>query len=173
MATYNELPDLIEPSDVFGAEPSTDAGYARETFTLTLVSGDVVNTGRILVLDYVEKTATLGTPTTATATVATNGADTKLGVFYGADLKTNGTGTRTNHEVDFAKDGATVQVVVVTHGDGSGQVSEGYLHLGNATVPASFYQNQTLATRKALRAKLITENRFKVLKSTKPQLAIV
>ena len=42
MATYNELPDLIEPSDVFGAEPSTDAGYARETFTLTLISGDVV-----------------------------------------------------------------------------------------------------------------------------------
>ena len=167
MATYNELPDLIEPSDVFGAEPSTDAGYARETFTLTLVSGDVVNTGRILILDYVEKTATLGTPATAI------GADAKLGVFYGADLKTNGTGTRTNLEVDFAKDGATVQVVVVTHGDGSGQVSEGYLHLGNATVPASFYQNQTLATRKALRAKLITENRFKVLKSTKPQLAIV
>lgn len=167
MATYNELPDLIEPSDVFGAEPSTDAGYARETFTLTLVSGDVVNTGRILVLDYVEKTATLGTPTTAI------GANAKLGVFYGADLKTNGTGTRINLEVDFAKDGATVQVVAITRGDGSGQVSEGYLHLGNATVPASFYQNQTLATRKALRAKLITENRFKVLKSTKPQLAIV
>ena len=167
MATYNELPVLIEPSDVFGAEPSTDAGYARETFTLTLVSGDVVNTGRILILDYVEKTATLATPTTAI------GADAKLGVFYGADLKTNGTGTRINLEVDFAKDGATVQVVAITRGDGSGQVSEGYLHLGKATVPASFYQNQTLATRKALRAKLITENRFKVLKSTKPQLAIV
>ena len=167
MATYNELPVLIEPSDVFGAEPSTDAGYARETFTLTLVSGDVVNTGRILVLDYVEKTATLATPTTAI------GANAKLGVFYGADLKTNGTGTRINLEVDFAKDGATVQVVAITRGDGSGQVSEGYLHLGKATVPASFYQNQTLATRKALRAKLITENRFKVLKSTKPQLAIV
>ena len=167
MATYNELPVLIEPSDVFGAEPSTDAGYARETFTLTLVSGDVVNTGRILVLDYVEKTATLATPTTAI------GANAKLGVFYGADLKTNGTGTRINFEVDFAKDGATVQVVAITRGDGSGQVSEGYLHLGKATVPASFYQNQTLATRKALRAKLITENRFKVLKSTKPQLAIV
>lgn len=167
MATYNELPDLIEPSDVFGAEPSTDAGYARETFTLTLASGDVVNTGRILVLDYVEKTATLATETTAI------GADAKLGVFYGADLKTNGTGTRINLEVDFAKDGATVQVVAITRGDGSGQVSEGYLHLGKATVPASFYQNQAEATRKALRAKLITENRFKVLKSTKPQLAIV
>ena len=167
MATYNELPDLIEPSDVFGAEPSTDAGYARETFTLTLASGDVVNTGRILVLDYVGKTATLATATTAI------GAGAKLGVFYGADLKTNGAGTRSNLEVDFAKDGATVQVVAITRGDGSGQVSEGYLHLGNATVPASFYQNQAEATRKALRAKLITENRFKVLKSTKPQLAIV
>lgn len=167
MATYNELPDLIEPSDVFGAEPSTDAGYARETFALTLVSGDVVNTGRILVLDYAEKTATLATPTTAI------GANAKLGVFYGADLKTNGTGTRTNLEVDFAKDGARVKVVAITRGDGSGQVSEGYLHLGKATVPASFYQNQAEATRKALRAKLITENRFKVLKSTKPQLAIV
>ena len=167
MATYNELPALIEPSDVFGAEPSTDAGYARETFTLTLASGDVVNTARILVLDYVGKTATLATATTAI------GANAKLGVFYGADLKTNGAGTRTNLEVDFAKDGATVQVVAITRGDGSGQVSEGYLHLGNATVPASFYQNQAEATRKALRAKLITENRFKVLKSTKPQLAIV
>ena len=168
MATYNELPDLIEPSDVFGAEPSTDAGYARETFTLTLVSGDVVNTGRILVLDYVEKTATL-----ATAANLAIGSTAELGVFYGADLKTNGTGTRINLEVDFAKDGATVQVVAITRGDGSGQVSEGYLHLGNATVPASFYQNQAKTTRKALRAKLITENRFKVLKSTKPQLAIV
>ena len=168
MATYNELPNLIEPSDVFGAEPSTDAGYARETFTLTLVSGDVVNTGRILVLDYVEKTATL-----ATAANLATGSTAELGVFYGADLKTNGTGTRINLEVDFAKDGATVQVVAITRGDGSGQVSEGYLHLGNATVPASFYQNQAETTRKALRAKLITENRFKVLKSTKPQLAIV
>ena len=108
MATYNELPGLIEPSDVFGAEPSTDAGYARETFTLTLVSGDVVNTGRILVLDYVEKTATLATATTAI------GVNAKLGVFYGADLKTNGTGTRINLEADFAKDGATVQVVAIT-----------------------------------------------------------
>lgn len=167
MATYNELPDLIEPSDVFGAEPSTDAGYARETFTLTLASGDVVNTGRILVLDHVGKTATLATAATAIGVAA------KLGVFYGADLKTNGTGTRTNLEVGFAKDGATVQVVAITRGDGSGQVSEGYLHLGDATVPASFYQNQAAATRNALRAKLITENRFKVLKSTKPQLAIV
>ena len=167
MATYNELPALIEPSDVFGAEPSTDAGYARETFTLTLASGDVVNTGRILVLDYVGKTATLATATTAID------ANAKLGVFYGADLKTNGAGTRINLEVDFAKDGATVQVVAITRGDGSGQVNEGYLHLGNATVPASFYQNQAEATCKALRAKLITENRFKVLKSTKPQLAIV
>ena len=167
MATYNELPDLIEPSDVFGAEPSTDAGYARETFTLTLISGDVVNTGRILVLDYVGKTAILATTTTAIGTA------TKLGVFYGADLKTKGTGTRTNLEVSFAKDGTTVQVVAITRGDGSGQVSEGYLHLGNANVPASFYQNQAAATRNALRAKLITENRFKVLKSTKPQLAIV
>lgn len=167
MATYNELPDLIEPSDVFGAEPSTDAGYARETFTLTLVSGDVVNTGRVLVLDYVEKTATLATPATASDSA------TQVGVFYGADLKTNGTGTRINLEVDFAKDGAVVEVVAITRGDGSGQVSEGYLHLGNATIPASFYQNQDEATRKALRAKLITENRFKVLKSTKPQLAIV
>ena len=167
MATYNELPALIEPSDVFGAEPSTDTGYARETFDLILVSGDVVNTGRILVLDYVEKTATLATPTTAI------GANAKLGVFYGADLKTNGTGTRINLGVDFAKDGARVKVVAITRGDGSGQVSEGYLHLGKATVPASFYQNQAEATRKALRAKLITENRFKVLKSTKPQLAIV
>ena len=168
MATYNELPDLIEPSDVFGAEPSTDAGYARETFTLTLVSGDVVNTGRILVLDYAEKTATL-----ATAANVSIGSNAELGVFYGADLKTNGTGTRINLEVGFAKDGARVKVVAITRGDGSGQVSEGYLHLGNATVPASFYQNQAEATRKALRAKLITENRFKVLKSTKPQLAIV
>ena len=168
MATYNELPVLIEPSDVFGAEPSTDAGYARETFALTLVSGDVVNTGRILVLDYVGKTATL-----ATAANVAIGSNEQLGVFYGADLKTNGTGTRINFEVDFAKDGATVQVVAITRGDGSGQVSEGYLHLGNATVPASFYQNQAAATRKVLRARLITENRFKVLKSTKPQLAIV
>ena len=167
MATYNELPDVIEPSDVFGAEPSTDAGYARETFTLVLTAGQVVNTGRLLVVDYVEKTATLADATTVIAD------DSSLAVFYGADLKTNGTGTRINLEVSFAKDGADQKIVAITRGDGSGQVSEGYLHLGNADTPASFYQNQTEAVQKAIRAKLITENRFKVLKSTKPSIAIV
>ena len=61
MAVYQDtLPDII-PTDVFGAEPSTDAGYAREVVELTLASGDTVNVGRLLVIDDVEKTAVFAT----------------------------------------------------------------------------------------------------------------
>ena len=167
MTIINEKLDDIIPSDVFGAEPSTDAGYSRETYTLTLASDDVVNTGRLLIVDDVERTATLAD--TTTAIVATN----KLAIYYGSDLKTNGKYARSNFEVSFTADGANPKGVAITRGDGSGQVYEGFLHLGKADTPANFYHNLDVAVQKAVRAKLMNENRFKLVRTTKPAIAIV
>lgn len=161
---YEVLNDII-PSDVFAAEPSTDQGYARDTYKLTLAADDVVNCGRVLILDNLDKTATLADDTTAVD------AASALGLFYGADLKTNGLPNRINTEVSFDTDGGEVDVVVITRGDGSGLVNEGFLHIGNASTPASFYHNWTDAVQKGVRVKLTVENRFKVTRSTKPAIA--
>lgn len=166
MAIINEKLDDITPSDVFGAEPSTDAGYSRETYTLTLASGDVVYTGRLLVVDDVGRTATL-----ADANTAFDRA--KLAIYYGSDLKTNGEYARSNFEVSFAADGANPTGVAITRGDGSGQVYEGFLHLGAADTPANFYHNWGDTLQKDVRAKLMNENRFKLVRTTKPTIAIV
>lgn len=167
MAVFTEALLGIIPSDVFGDEPTTNAGYARGTYTLTLASGDVVHTGRALILNEVEKTATLADDTTAIAKAS------QLGIFYGANPRTNGTAGRSNFEVSFANNGATYDVVAITHGDGSGQVYQGWLHIGASTAPASFFHNKSKAIQKALTAKLTLENRFKVVKSVKPEIAIV
>ena len=166
MAIINEKLDDITPSDVFGAEPSTDAGYSRETYTLTLASGDVVYTGRLLVVDDVGRTATL-----ADANIDVDRA--KLAIYYGSDLKTNGEYARSNFEVSFAADGANPTGVAITRGDGSGQVYEGFLHLGAADTPANFYHNWGATLQKDVRAKLMNENRFKLVRTTKPTIAIV
>ena len=167
MAIINEKLDDIIPSDVFGAEPSTDAGYARETYTLTLASGDVVYTGRLLVVDDVARTATLANERAAIRD------DSKLAIYYGSDLKTNGEYARSNFEVSFDADGANPTGVAITRGDGSGQVYEGFLHFGAADIPANFYHNWAAASQKAVRAKLMNENRFKLVRTTKPTIAIV
>ena len=167
MAIINEKLDDIIPSDVFGAEPSTDAGYARETYTLTLAPGDVVCTGRLLIVDDVERTATLADVTTAIVDA------NKLAIYYGSDLKTNGEYARSNFEVSFAADGANPKGVAITRGDGSGQVYEGFLHLGAADYPTNFYHNWFAVAQKAVRAKLMNENRFKLVRTTKPAIAIV
>lgn len=172
MAVFQEQDALIIPTDVFGAEPSTDAGYAREVVTLTLASGDTVNVGRLLVIDDVEKTArfAVAADIEAAGEVVTT---TRLGIFLGRSLNTNGAGHRSYLEASFAEDGAEVDVVVIDRGYGSGQVAEGYLHLGEASVPASFFHNQTTDLQKALRAKLKLENGFEVQRQVKPLLAIV
>lgn len=172
MAVFQEQDALIIPTDVFGAEPSTDAGYAREVVTLTLASGDTVNVGRLLVIDDVEKTArfAVAADIEATGAVVTT---TRLGIFLGRDLNTNGAGHRSYLEASFAEDGAELDVVVIDRGYGSGQVAEGYLHLGEASVPASFFHNQTADVQKALRTKLKLENGFKMQRQVKPLLAIV
>lgn len=172
MAVFQEQDALIIPTDVFGAEPSTDAGYAREVVTLTLASGDTVNVGRLLVIDDVEKTArfAVAADIEAAGDVVTT---TRLGIFLGRSLNTNGAGHRSYLEASFAEDGAELDVVVIDRGYGSGQVAEGYLHLGEASVPASFFHNQTTDVQKALRAKLKLENGFEVQRQVKPLLAIV
>ena len=162
----------IVPSDVFGAEPSTDAGYARGTYTLTLSSGDVVNTGRLLVIDEFAKTATLAVAADVFATGALV-TTTRLAVYYGSALKTTGAAGRSNFEISFAADGASPKAVAITRGNGSGQVYEGFLHIGgNATTKANFFHNQTANVQNAIRAKLTQENGFKVVRSTKPAVAI-
>ena len=172
MAVFQEQDALIIPTDVFGAEPSTDAGYAREVVALTLASGDTVNVGRLVVIDDVEKTArfAVAADIEATGEVVTT---TRLGIFLGRDLNTNGAGHRSYLEASFAEDGAELDVVVIDRGSGSGQVAEGYLHLGEASVPASFFHNQTTDVQKALRTKLKLENGFKMQRQVKPLLAIV
>ena len=172
MAVFQEQDALIIPTDVFGAEPSTDAGYAREVVTLTLASGDTVNVGRLLVIDDVEKTARFAVAADVFATDAVV-TTTRLGIFLGRDLNTNGAGHRSYLEASFAEDGAELDVVVIDRGYGSGQVAEGYLHLGEATEPASFFHNQTADVQKALRTKLKLENGFKMQRQVKPLLAIV
>jgi hypothetical protein len=174
MAVFQEQDALIIPTDVFGAEPSTDAGYAREVVALTLASGDTVNVGRLLVINDVEKTARFAVAADVFDTVGgTVVTTTRLGIFLGRDLNTNGAGHRSYLEASFTEDGATVNVVVIDRGYGSGQVAEGYLHLGEASVPASFFHNQTADVQKALRTKLKLENGFKVQRQVKPLLAIV
>lgn len=172
MAVFQEQDTLIIPTDVFGAEPSTDAGYAREVVTLTLASGDTVNVGRLVVIDDVEKTArfAVAADIEATGEVVTT---TRLGIFLGRDLNTNGAGHRSYLEASFAEDGAELDVVVIDRGYGSGQVAEGYLHLGEASLPASFFHNQTADVQKAIRTKLKLENGFKMQRQVKPLLAIV
>ncbi len=172
MAVFQEQDALIIPTDVFGAEPSTDAGYAREVVTLTLASGDTVNVGRLLVIDDVEKTARFAVAADVFATDAVV-TTTRLGIFLGRDLNTNGAGHRSYLEASFAEDGEELDVVVIDRGYGSGQVAEGYLHLGEATVPASFFHNQSADVQKAIRTKLKLENGFKMQRQVKPLLAIV
>lgn len=172
MAVITESLYDIVPSDVFGAEPSTDAGYARGTYTLTLTTGDVVNTGRLLKIDEFAKTATLAVAADVFATGAMV-TTTRLAVYYGSDLKATGAAGRSNFEISFANDGASPKAVAITRGNGSGQVYEGFLHIGgNATTKANFFHNQTADVQKAIRAKLTQENGFKVVRSTKPAVAI-
>lgn len=174
MAVFQEQDALIIPTDVFGAEPSTDAGYAREVVTLTLSSGDTVNVGRLLVVDDVAKTARFAVAADVyDADEEELVTTTRLAIFLGRDLNTNGAGHRSYLEASFAEDGATVNVVVIDRGYGSGQVAEGYLHLGAATATASFFHNQTADVQKAIRAKLKLENGFKMQRQVKPLLAIV
>ena len=171
MAIINEVLNDIIPSDVFGAEPSTDAGYARGTYTLTLASGDVVNTGRLLVINEFAKTATLAVAADVYASSALV-TTTRLAVYYGSDLKTNGAAGRSNFEISFANDGAAPKAVAITRGSGSGQIYEGFLHIGTATTKANFFHNQVANVQNAIRAKLTTENGFKLVRTTKPAIAI-
>lgn len=166
MAVYLDAAAQIIPTDIFGAEPTTDAGYAREVITLTLASGDVVNCGRLIVIDDVEKTGKLATA------VDLVDATKRLSIFLGRDLKTNGEGVRGYLTANFADDGAAVKVVVIDRGWGSGQVAKGYLHFKNITDKTGFFHNWSAANQKEVEKRLKLENGFKVQFQTKPLIAV-
>lgn len=166
MAVINDLNAEIIPTDVFGAEPTTDAGYAREVVTLTLASGDTVNVGRLIVVDDVEQTATLAVEADLIDPTK------RLAIFLGRDLNTNGTGFRTHLEASFANDGASVKVVVIDRGWGSGQVAEGYLHFKNISDKTGFFHNWSASNQKEVKKRLKLENGFKLQFQTKPLIAV-
>lgn len=146
--------DVI-PSDVFGTEPTTFVGYARESFTLTLTAGQVAKVGSILKLDYANKTATLAAKPADAAAVTALG---DIGIFLARDIGTSGLNSADAFDNFTAKKVGTQKVVAIVKGDGSGAVGKRYLTFADGT---GFYTLAPAAAN-ALEAKLTKENRFKV-----------
>ena len=143
----------VVPSDVFGWEANTDVGYARETFTLTLTTGQTAQVGSVLKLDYATRTATLAAAPADAAAVTALGT---VGVFVGRD-------TPVNPAVEADFDRLTVsttgqKVVVIIRGDGRGTLYKKYLDFAGT----KFY-TLAAAAQTALISKFTLENRFKVL----------
>ena len=144
----NNLTSAIVPSDVFGWEVNTDVGYGRETFTLTLGTGEVARVGTVMEVDYEAKTATVVDGATLTDAAAVKALG-DLVVFVGRDIKT----VATNLVAD-----ETGKVVGITRGDGRGTLYKKYLDFKGTS-----FETLDAAVRTALTAKFTTENRFKVL----------
>ena len=137
---------VVTPSQVFQAEPSNPAGYARTTITLTLTADQVARVGSVIEYDPVALTGTLN------ATGAPVVPENKLGIFFGRDVLVDPTHFErlvASHDLD----GATVKVTLITRGDGSGAISPTYLDFAgtdfwslSGTAQAEFraYVEQTL-----------------------------
>lgn len=143
--------EQVVPSDVFGYEPNTDLGYARESFTITV--GDGVRVGTILEVDYAAKTATKVAGTLADVAAVTALGD--LAVFVGRDLPVN---PSTFQDFDRLTMTANGVGVAITKGDGRGTLKKGYLDLSGTQ-----YYALPEDVQAALDAKLTTENRFKMV----------
>ena len=150
MVVLNLNLEAVVPSDVFGWEVNTDAGYGRETFTIT--TAEKIGVGEVLVVDYAAKTATRVGAVSGAAAVAALG---DLAVFVGRDIPNN---PATAQDFDRLTLAATGEGVAITRGDGRGTLYKKYLKLGDV----AFYDLPADA-QAALVAKFTTENRFKVL----------
>ena len=141
----------IVPSDVFGYEVNTDVGYGRESFVLTLTSGQTARVGTVLEVDYAAKTATLVEAPADAAAVEALG---DLAVFVGRDIVAVSTAA------DFENLEATVTgltVVGIVKGDGRGTLARGYLDFAGDA-----YYDLPADVKAALDAKFTKENRFKM-----------
>lgn len=148
--------DVVVPSDVFADEPTVHAGYARASVELTFEEGQEARVGTVIEYDPVAMTAVLsetGIPTVDT--------DNKIGIFFGRDVRVDAA----HFERLYASeeiDGATVKVVVITRGDGSGQVSPSFLDFAGT----DFY-TLTETQQDDFRAHLEQEMRMKFVKQQK------
>ena len=112
MAVLNLNVDPIVPSDVFGYEPITDLGYARETFTITTAAK--IEVGQVLVANYAAKTAVRVGALANAAAVASLG---DLVIFVGRDLTNNPAVYQDFDRLAMTTTGAGV---AITRGDGRG-----------------------------------------------------
>ena len=154
----NKKHRVVVPSDVFAAEPSNAAGWARTKVKLTLTAGQVARVGTVIEYD----------PITLEATLSTTGIPAdgkKVGIFFGRDALVDPTHFErlvASFELDAVGGVAEVEVVLIARGDGSGQVSPSYLDFAGT----DYY---TLATdaQAAFKAHLEQELRFKFIKQQK------
>lgn len=146
---------VVVPSDVFAAEPSNAAGWARSTVHLTLTADQVARVGSVIEYDPVTMEGTLS----ATGAPVTDG--NKIGVFFGRDVLVDPTHFE-RLVASFALDGAEVDVVIIARGDGSGQISPSFLDFDGT----DFY-SLTQPQRDAFRALVEQELRFKFIKQQK------
>lgn len=142
----------IKPSQVFGYEVTTDEGYGRESFTITLTAGQKVRVGTVLKLNYLDHTATLATAPADAAAVTALG---DIGVFVGRDLPVNPATFQDFSRLTMAETGKGVAIV---KGDGRGTLKKGYLDFAGTQ-----YYKLTAVAQKALDAKFTKENRFKMV----------
>lgn len=147
--------DVVVPSDVFADEPTVHAGYARASVELTFTADQSARVGTIVEYDPVAMTAVLSE--TGIPEVETN----KIGIFFGRDVRVDA-GHFERLYASEEIDGETVKVVVITRGDGSGQVSPSFLDFAGT----DFY-TLTEAQQDAFRAHLEQEMRMKFVKQQK------
>ena len=142
----------VRPSDVFGYEVNTDVGYGRETFTITVGTGDVVRVGTVLEVDYAAGTATVVEAPADAAAVAALG---DLAVWVGRDLPTN---PATAQDFERLTQVATGKGVAIVKGDGRGILKKGFLDFAGTQ-----YYALPAAVQAALDEKFTKENRFKMV----------
>ena len=133
MTTYNlnAIHDIVRPSDVFGAEPTNAAGYARKSVNLKLTDGQEARCGTLIAVDHLTGEGTL-LDAAALEVIATNpttaftSATESIGIFFKRDALVDPIHfehLKASHKLD----GESSKVVLIMRGDGSGQVSPSYL----------------------------------------------
>lgn len=151
----NQKHRVVVPSDVFAAEPSNAAGWARSTIKLTLTAGQEARVGSIIEYDPVTLEGTLS----ETGAPVTDG--NKIAVFFGRDALVNPTHFE-RLVASYALDGASVDVVAITRGDGSGQISPSFLDFDGTD-----YYTLTSSQQADFKALVEQELRFKFIKQQK------
>lgn len=151
----NQKHRVVVPSDVFAAEPSNAAGWARSTIKLTLTAGQEARVGSIIEYDPVTLEGTLS----ETGAPVTDG--NKIAVFFGRDALVNPTHFE-RLVASYALDGASVDVVAITRGDGSGQISPSFLDFDGTD-----YYTLTASQQADFKALVEQELRFKFIKQQK------